>query len=100
MGCDVSAKTREGTVRTRARRDHILVGIRNLVLDGALIIDPSTVGAPAFLTMGFDIVVAKLTNLAGRVSGGPDREPSPDRRLGRNSRTRGESVPDTHRGKA
>lgn len=67
---------------TRARSEHILVGIGNLVLNGALIVDPSAVGAPAFFAVGLDVVVAELTDLEGSVSDGPDRirrERSPDR---------------------
>lgn len=43
---------------------NLLVCIGHLILYCAFIIDAPAVGASAFFTMSFDIVVAKLTNLS------------------------------------
>lgn len=49
--------------RRRQSGSHLLIGIWHFVLDGAFIVYSSAVRTPPLLAMGFDIVIAELTNL-------------------------------------
>jgi hypothetical protein len=61
--CGIHVSAKSGKKKTGQRLKNVLIGIGHLVLNGALIINPSAVWAPALFAMSLDVVVAELTDL-------------------------------------